>query len=207
MKIHRIVIFAKAPRAGYAKTRLIPALGADGAARLARRMLTHMVNQALDAGVGPTELCMTPADDPTWEETRLPLHLGRTDQGEGDLGERMARASQRVTGEGEAIILTGTDCPQLDTICLQQIATALEQSDVAIVPTTDGGYAALGLNRFDPLLFSDIRWSTDTVAAETLRRIATLQWSVSTLPVLHDIDEVADLALLPADWPEYVRSE
>ena len=60
MKIHRIVIFAKAPRAGYAKTRLIPALGADGAARLARRMLTHMVNQALDAGVGPTELCMTP---------------------------------------------------------------------------------------------------------------------------------------------------
>ncbi len=204
MKIHRIVIFAKAPRAGFAKSRLIPALGADGAARLAQRMLEHTVSQALYAGVGPTELCMTPADDPIWQQISLPLHLGRTDQGEGDLGERMARACQRVIGAGEAIILTGTDCPQLDTKCLQQIAEALEQSDVAIVPTSDGGYAALGLNRFDPVLFSDIQWSTDTVARETLRRITTLQWSVSTLPVLHDIDEVADLALLPSDWPEHV---
>lgn len=206
MKIHRIVIFAKAPRAGYAKSRLIPALGAEGAARLARRMLDHMVSQAMDAGVGPTELCMAPADDPIWEEMPLPLHLGRTEQGEGDLGERMARACQRVTGEGEAIILTGTDCPQLNTDCLRQIAASLEHSDVVIVPTTDGGYAAIGLNRFNPLLFSDIRWSTDTVADETLRRIARLQWPVTLLPVLQDIDEAADLAFLPVDWPESVQT-
>ncbi len=205
MKIHRIVIFAKAPRAGFAKSRLIPALGAEGAARLARRMLEHSVSEALYAGVGPVELCMTPAEDPVWEQLALPLHLGRTEQGEGDLGERMARASQRVTEAGESIILIGTDCPQLDTGCLQQIAVGLAETDVAIVPTTDGGYAALGLNRFEPLLFSDIQWSTDSVAGDTLRRIATLQWSVTTLPVLQDIDEPRDLEFLPAAWPESVR--
>jgi len=202
VKIHRIVIFAKAPRAGLAKTRLIPALGAEGAARLARRMLEHAIAQAMYAGIGPTELCMTPEDDPLWQQIALPSQLGRTEQGVGDLGERMARASRRVTEEGESIILTGTDCPQLDTRCLQQIAQRLEQSDAVMVPTLDGGYAALGLNRFDPLLFSDINWGTATVADATRQRIKKLGWSVYVLPMLHDIDEPMDLRWLPADWPE-----
>ena len=73
----RIVIIAKAPRPGYAKTRLIPALGAQGAAALAQRMLRHAVSIALDAGVGPVELCAAPnRQDPAWAALALPVMVG-----------------------------------------------------------------------------------------------------------------------------------
>ncbi|MEO7105314.1 MAG: DUF2064 domain-containing protein, partial [Rhodoferax sp.] len=94
----RLVIFAKAPVAGAVKTRLIPALGAQGAAALAQRMLLHTLQQALASGAGPVELCMSPAPDaPAWTGIDLPEGIERSDQGEGDLGERMARAVHRVT--------------------------------------------------------------------------------------------------------------
>ncbi|MDD2875278.1 MAG: glycosyltransferase, partial [Azoarcus sp.] len=90
MKPTRIIIFAKAPVAGYAKTRLIPALGAEGASRLARRMLAHTVGNALRANLGPVELCAAPSTvDPAWRELALPPELQWSEQGEGDLGARM----------------------------------------------------------------------------------------------------------------------
>jgi len=93
----RIVVFAKAPQAGLAKTRLIPALGAMGAARLARRLLDHALAQALGPDVGPVELCMSPGpDDAAWQGIALPDKLLRTDQGEGDLGARLKTLRERV---------------------------------------------------------------------------------------------------------------
>ena len=56
----RIIIFAKAPVPGFAKTRLIPALGEAGAAGLARQMLFDTLKEALAAGIGPVELCVWP---------------------------------------------------------------------------------------------------------------------------------------------------
>ena len=102
----RIVIFAKAPVAGLAKTRLIPALGAQGAALLATALLDHAVAQALASGVGPVELCVTPAPaDPLWSGLAPQATLTWSDQGDGDLGERMARAAQRVLDAGEPVLL------------------------------------------------------------------------------------------------------
>lgn len=202
MKTCRIVIFAKAPRAGHAKTRLISALGAEGAAWLATRMLDHTVEQALLSNIGPVELCMTPEDDPLWEQMPLPAQLLRSGQGEGGLGERMGRVSQRVVEAGESIILIGTDCPKLDALCLQRMAAALAHSDAVMVSTVDGGYAALGMNRFDPFVFSDIEWGADSVAYQTLMRTGRLGWSVHMMPMLRDIDEAPDLAFLPAGWRE-----
>jgi len=202
MKKARIVIFAKAPQAGFAKTRLIPVLGADGAAQLARRMLGHAIKQAIDADTGIVELCMTPADSVAWQEVTIPDAIICSDQGGGDLGARLARAAERVIAAGEPIILIGTDCPALEAKDLHQIAEQLEHNDVVMVSTADGGYAALGLKRFHPSLFSGINWSSDTVAMETLHCISSLGWSVHLLPMLHDIDEAADLRWLPADWPE-----
>lgn len=199
----RIVIFAKAPLPGFAKTRLIPALGAQGAADLARRMLAHTLSKALAAGVGAVELCVTPsAADPAWQTLALSDALQWSDQGEGDLGERMARTTQRVLESGESVLLIGTDCPQLSAACLQQAAYALQRTDATLFPTFDGGYALLGLNRFHPSLFAGIAWSTDTVAFETLCRLEQLGWSVQDNPMLHDIDEPADLKWLPKTWQE-----
>ena len=195
------IIFAKAPVAGYAKTRLIPALGADGASRLARRMLTHTIDNALRAGLGPVELCAAPsATDPAWRELNLPPGLLWSEQGEGDLGARMARAASRGLDAGLPVLLIGTDCPALDSDVLRTAARALSDHDAAITPTADGGYALLGLNRFHASLFEDMRWSVSTVAAETLERIGRIGWHVARLPGQHDIDEARDLEWLPPDW-------
>jgi hypothetical protein len=199
----RLVVFAKAPLAGLAKTRLIPALGAEGAARLARCMLDHALMQAVDAQVGPVELCMSPGpDDPAWQGVALPGAVLRTAQGEGDLGERMARAVHRVTTEphGQPILLMGTDCPALTTGVIAEAARQLACHDAVLVPVADGGYVLLGLRADCPEIFRDMAWSTPVVAAETLRRLALRGLRVWLGPTLHDIDEPADLFYLPRAW-------
>jgi rSAM/selenodomain-associated transferase 1 len=188
--VTRIVIFAKAPVAGLVKTRLIPALGAEGAADLAAAMLDTTCREALAAGVGPVELCL--AGHPEW--TGLPDTVEVTDQGEGDLGERLWRAARRV---GAPLLLIGTDCPELDRNRLRAAAQWLRDHDAMLHPAADGGYALLGLNRLDPSLFDAMPWSTDAVAAETSARIAALGWSVHIGETLRDIDEPADLVHLP----------
>lgn len=200
MKPVRIVIMAKAPRPGLAKTRLIPALGAEGAAQLAQRMLQHTLREALAAGVGPVELCRTPDDASDWQNIVLPDRLSLSAQGDGDLGERMACVAQRVLSHAETLLLIGTDCPALDAGKLRQAAIALQSTDAVLVPATDGGYVALGLQSFDAAVFRDIAWSTADVAFQTLCRIGQLGWTVTRMHALHDIDEPADLQHLSPEW-------
>lgn len=201
MTATRIIIFAKAPVAGRAKTRLSPALGTEGAARLAQRMLVHTAANAVDAALGVVELCAAPSiADPAWPAHALPAGLQWSEQGEGDLGARMSRAAARALADGTPVLLIGTDCPALDPQILRHAAQALLDHDAVLIPSTDGGYVLLGLKRFDPALFSDMPWSTSAVAAETLRRIRDAGWSVCALATEHDIDEAADLEWLPEPW-------
>lgn len=200
MSTVRIVIFAKAPRAGQAKTRLIPALGAAGAAALAERMLLQTVRQAERAQLGCVELCCAPLDDSAWQGLHLPETLIMSDQGGGSLGERMARASQRVLSSHESVLLIGTDCPGLTAERLREVAKALSTADAVMVPAVDGGYVALGLRRFDPRVFEDIPWGTSEVAARTLARFTLLRWRQHVLAAEHDIDEPSDLQHLPNTW-------
>ena len=199
----RIVIFAKAPVAGAVKTRLIPALGAQGAARLALRMLTHTVTEALAAGAGPVELCVSPSPAaPVWPSFALARNVCWSDQGDGDLGTRMARAVRRVIEAGESILLIGADCPELDRNQLRHAAESLHRHDATMFPTVDGGYVLLGLKRFDTAIFKDIEWSTSTVAAATLSRLEQLGWTVQHNPAVRDIDQPDDLKWLPPGWLE-----
>lgn len=197
-----IIVFAKAPVAGLAKTRLIPALGATGAARLAVLMLEHAVEQALASKVGTVEVCVTPApEDPMWSAL-LPCHpaLSVSDQGHGDLGKRMARAAHRALDAGNSVLLMGTDCPDLSAEQIKTAAASLLTGDAALVPAFDGGYVLLALNRSDDSLFRDIPWSTSSVAEVTLSRIGRLGWHLNVLPTLHDIDQPDDLRWLPEAW-------
>jgi len=187
--VTRIAIFAKAPVPGRVKTRLIPALGAEGAAALAREMLAWTVGEALATGLA-VDLCGEP-DAAQWHEARTGLVL--TAQGKGDLGERLARAVRRTLGEGEPILLIGADCPELDRHRLVAAAEALASHDAVIHPARDGGYALLGLKRFDPSVFEEIPWSTAAVAGETIARIEALGWSLHARETLRDVDEPEDL--------------
>ena len=184
----RILIFAKQPVPGRVKTRLIPALGADGAARLAGRMLRETVDEALATGC-EVELCGEP--DPRRWYQGPPVRLRA--QGEGGLGARLARAARRGLDEVAGVLLVGTDCPELDRSRLTAAAAALGAYDAVIHPAEDGGYALLGLTRFAQPLFDDIPWSTSAVFARTRERMEALGWSVLVGDTLRDIDEPEDL--------------
>lgn len=153
------------------------------------------MEEAVAAGLATPELCATPHPcDPEWKGLLPPEGPRLIDQGEGDLGERLARAAERVIGEGDRLLLIGTDCPALDGRKLRQACRELESHNAVIHPTFDGGYALLGLTRFDPSLFSGIAWSTASVAEDTMARIGMLGWSLHLGEILRDIDEPEDLA-------------
>ena len=198
----RIVVFAKVPLAGFVKTRLIPALGAQGAAALASRMLSHTLAQALAAGAQAVELCMSPApSDAAWKNVERPQTVESSAQGEGDLGERMNRAMNRALAQQQGpVLLMGTDCPALSAAHIAEAGRQLSHHDAVLVPATDGGYVMIGLRLPCPSLFTDMAWSTPVVAAQTLRRMASLNLRVWSGPLLHDIDEPADLQYLPASF-------
>lgn len=195
-----IILFAKYPAPNKAKTRLQPALGVDGAARMARQLLLHSIEQAIDTGFS-VELCVSPAPkDPCWQALDLPDSLRWSTQADGDLGLRMLIASQRVLQNFDKVVLVGTDCPSLTTARIQTAVQQLNQHDAVMIPATDGGYVLLGFREVDDSLFSDIVWSTPSVAAVTKQRIATLDWTLALFDPLHDIDEPKDLVHLPSGW-------
>ncbi|MDX5445313.1 MAG: TIGR04282 family arsenosugar biosynthesis glycosyltransferase [Zoogloeaceae bacterium] len=192
----RVVVFAKAPVPGSAKTRLIPALGAEGAAALAREMLERTLTAALAAGLDSVELCVDPApQDPAWAGVSLPAGLVLSAQGTGDLGQRMARAAQRALAATERVLLIGTDCVEMTPALLRGATRALDSADGFMHATADGGYALLGLRRFDRSLFEDIAWSSSAVADQTRARFAALGWKLGEGERLHDVDLPADLLL------------
>jgi len=208
MKPIRIIIFAKAPQAGFAKTRLIPALGAAGAAALAHQMLLNTMREALSANIGTLELCVTPAiTDAAWHDIQIPNGFIISDQGDGDLGARLARAAERALVQQESVLLIGTDCVEMSADLLRDAARLLGEADAVIHCTVDGGYALLGLNQFSPFLFNDMPWSTDAVAIRTLAHIGQLGWSVHVGQMLHDVDEGQDLKFLPSHMGASINSK
>ena len=135
-----------------------------------------------------------------WKDFNLPKSITITEQGEGDLGERMARASKRTLQRNGAVLLVGTDCPGLDRTYLREAAEELACHDACLSPVSDGGYALMGLNAFHPSLFDSMPWSTEKVSALTLERFRHLDWQVAHLRALHDIDEPGDLKYLPDEF-------
>ena len=196
-----VIVMAKAPLPGFAKTRLIPALGAEGAAAIARRLLDRTVEQALAADLGGVDLCCAPesSHEAFARLGRLP-RVELSPQGEGDLGARMARAFERRLAHVPQVLLIGTDAPALDAALLRQAARALDANDAVFVPAHDGGYALVGLRRPSPSLFDAMVWSTSTVMAETRERLATAGLRYAELPAVADIDTAADLVHLPRGW-------
>lgn len=196
-----LIIFAKAPVAGLAKTRLIPALGAQGAAELAGRLLDHAVHIGMAAGFDHCELCTTP-DKRHMAFARLAASysLVLTEQGEGDLGERMHRALSRVLADHARVLLVGTDAPSLSAAMLREAAHALDTCDAVFVPALDGGYALVGLTAAHAQLFTGMQWSTPQVMQATRARARASQLVLAELPPVADIDEPADLVHVPQGW-------
>lgn len=194
----RILVFAKAPIAGACKTRLAPALGDEGAARLAEALLYDTVARLSLARLAPIDLWCTPdAAHPLFIALaeRFELQL-KTQQG-ADLGARMQSAAAATLAHAQRLVLIGADCPDLDAEYLQQALSALSQYPAVLGPADDGGYVLLGLRREMTAslatLFAPMPWGSDQVAARTRKRMhaAGLDWL--ELPRLADIDRPEDL--------------
>jgi len=209
-RTHRaaLVIMAKVPIPGQVKTRLIPALGADGAAALAERLLNHTVTTAQKTqAFAHVELCISPSvDHPNLKADKRALDV--TPQGEGDLGDRMQRAFERLLRNHDAVVMIGTDAPDMTAALLDRAASELIHSDAVFVPALDGGYTLIGLAKTHAhhlsRLFAGIPWSTGEVMAVTRDRLQSLATEVGLkwheYPPMADIDEPEDLVRLPAGW-------
>jgi uncharacterized protein len=190
-----VAILAKAPVAGLVKTRLIPALGAAGAAALQERPIERAVETAHAAAVGPVTVWITPAaPHPCFTGLTSRFQVALAPQPEGDLGARMLAACRAADGP---TIVIGTDCPALTPAYLRQAAQLLRAgTDVVVIPAEDGGYVLIGSRRPQPGLFADMTWGTDKVMAETRRRLARLGLSWREPAQLWDLDRPADIERL-----------
>lgn len=207
----RIALMAKAPVPGLAKTRLAPALGAEGAAALAERLLRHAAAQAAGAAPGRVTLWAAPdATHPVFADLAQQHGLVLAAQiATPDLGARMAAVFETAFDQAAGpLLLMGSDIPALDSATLQRAAAALQQHEAVFVPALDGGYALVGLRHdaqarhpgLHAALFQGLVWSTSTVMAQTRARLAGLGVHAAELPAVPDIDEAADLAHLPPGW-------
>jgi len=214
-----LIVFAKAPQAGFAKTRLIPALGAQGAADLATQLFLHTIATAssLDSSkVQNLELCCFKSHNndrvhndrvhndgffETWlAHQASPNRWRLTEQVGANLGARMHHALSNALTQSDRAIVIGTDSPALTAATIEQAFKALGDHDAVFVPAFDGGYALVGLRAPTDAIFNEMRWSTGDVMSVTRHRLKALDKSWLELPTIHDIDEPADLNQLPAGW-------
>lgn len=187
----RIAVFARAPVPGQAKTRLIPALGAQGAAALQQQLIERTLAKACALPAAQVTLWVAgDAAHPFVTRAAARFGVAVAEQVGDDLGGRMNHA---FVATGARLVLIGTDCPQLATEDLAAAAAALADHEVVIQPASDGGYVLIGLARAQPALFESIDWGGPQVMRQTEARIATLGLRRALRPVLDDLDTEADL--------------
>ena len=188
-------MLARSPIPGRVKTRLIPALGEEGACDMQRRLLARAL--ALPAtGFSQRFVWLDDLPDPELEEQAERHGWTLVEQPAGDLGERMRRIATLGLVASDAVVLIGNDCPALVGAYLQAAREALHLQPVVIGPAEDGGYVLLGLRQIDPALFSHLPWGTDQVLALTRQRVEQLGWGLQLLSELWDVDRPEDLSRL-----------
>ena len=194
-----IAVFARAPEAGEAKTRLIPRLGAEGAAALQQALIRRTLHTALAANVGSVSLWCTPdCQHPAFVECAKLFGVPLNPQQGADLGGRMFHAFGRLCPQHRTLLI-GTDCPALTATELRAAGLALaEGNDAVFIPAEDGGYVLIGLRRPIDSLFDGVPWGSDRVmdhTRESLRR-AGLRWR--ELSPSWDVDRPEDADRLRA---------
>lgn len=190
MRAPRISLLCRYPVPGQAKTRLIPALGPEGAAALHRQLAERTVSTVRASGV-PFTLWGTGGTEAQFTEWLRPLDVQL--QGEGDLGRRLLAAAPPYP-----VIFIGTDAPDLTAQHLRDAARALADDAFVIGPAADGGYWLLGLPRAADTLFQGIDWGTETVFQTTITKMEAIGIKPKLLPELHDLDRPEDLDR----WPD-----
>jgi uncharacterized protein len=194
-----LIIFTRYPTPGNVKTRLISAVGAVGAALFHRQMTIQVVDRsrALPSDVPVKIAVHFDGDNDRQMSDWLGTDLAYYSQGDGDVGERMARSFTTACQSNGSVVLIGTDCPELTTEILAKAFDLLQSGrDLVLGGAVDGGYYLIGMRDYHPELFVDIDWSTDRVLQQTVAIANHLNLSIGYLPTLTDIDRPEDLPIL-----------
>lgn len=195
---HVVIVFAKSPQPGAVKTRLIPLLGAEGAAAVHVRLVKQALDTACQAAPHQVELhCAPDANDPFFQNCADHYGVPIRSQAGCELGARMLAAFRHALRKHAGVLLIGSDCPALTARHLRQAERALDEgNDAVFVPCEDGGYALVGLRRAEPALFEGMPWGGDNVMTETRSRLTALGWRWRELETLWDVDHPEDYARL-----------
>jgi rSAM/selenodomain-associated transferase 1 len=195
MKESAIVIMAKSPESGDVKTRLSPILDAEERRKLYTELLDGTVERLGNVKGADTLIAYTPAGagDFFRERYGMPCFGQEGD----DLGQRLSNALRHMLGRGyRSVVIVGSDIPGLASGIAESALTALKKADMAIGPSTDGGYYLIGLNDPLPELFQDIPWSTAEVLKSTVSKARQMGMSLEIMEILDDIDTPEDLKRL-----------
>jgi hypothetical protein len=177
-----LVIFTRWPRYGAGKRRLAAEIGAIEALRFQRTALSLMLRRLGRDPRWTTWLAVTPDRSGPW-----PAKFGILPQGQGSLGQRMARAARSLP-LGPVLII-GSDIPGISREMVARGFRALGDHAAVFGPATDGGYWAVGLRRRPRFLepFDNVRWSTEHALADSLANLTGS--SVALLDILEDVDD------------------
>ena len=193
----RLVVLTRYPEPGQVKTRLIPLLGADGAAELHRQMTCHTLSIAAELRRLMPELDVVvrvEGGTPSLMQRLYGTEWVFEEQGDGDLGTRIDRAVCDAFAAGRSrVAVIGTDCPELTSQSLRSAFRSLGASDVVIGPACDGGYYLIGLRRIASNLFVRMPWGTSEVFGKTVEAARQLALDVAVLPLLRDVDRPEDI--------------
>lgn len=199
-----LIVFTRYPEAGKAKTRLIPALGALGAAQLQRQMTEYTIAQVspLQSQRFLTVEVRFSGGNVQLMQKWLGTQIVYNAQGEGDLGARIERSLTAAFVRKQRVAVIGTDCPQLTAELIKCAFEQLDQYDIVLGPAVDGGYYLIGLKRLFKL-FSGINWGSSQVLSQTVAIAQQLNLSIAYLPRLVDIDRPDDLLV----WEKIIQNQ
>ncbi|AFY54107.1 hypothetical protein Riv7116_1547 [Rivularia sp. PCC 7116] len=193
-----LIIFTRYPQPGKTKTRLIPALGAEGAANLQRQMTEYTLSKVKkfqESAAISFEIRFADGNlqlMQNWLGTELNYQL----QGEGDLGKRMENSFMNAFNQGaQEVAIIGIDCPGVNNQVLTEAFQKIQNSDLLLGPAVDGGYYLIALKRAIGQLFTNIDWGTAKVLQQTVDIAQQLNLSVAYLPTLADVDRPEDLPI------------
>ena len=187
-----LIIFVKNQLKGKVKTRLAETVGDEQALRVYKKLTdyTYSVANAVDADrqVWYSDFI---AKDDVWEKSQH-VFSKKLQQGH-DLGERMHTSFRNAFNEGyQKTVIIGSDCAELSADLISDSYQQLEDNDLVVGPSEDGGYYLLGMNKFYGRLLEDIPWSTPHVLPDTLRIAEEMELDIYMLPELNDVDNEED---------------
>jgi rSAM/selenodomain-associated transferase 1 len=191
-----LLIVGKAPQAGSAKTRLVPPLSAADAAALYRGFLLDSVALGLELGWERVSVVHPTGHRQALVEL-LPEPVQLFEQRGGGLVNALASAFEAHLAEGfDRVVLIGSDNPTLPRSPIDEACAALEEFDLSIGPSADGGWYLLGMREPHLGVFENVEWSTPRVHAQTLDRAERLGLRVHAVEEWYDVDEPNDLERL-----------